>query len=53
MGCSDALAAALQAIPEDGPDPDLHRHLIIRSSVLGHELELLLEEESAEREAET
>jgi len=41
--------AALRAISEDGPDPDLHRHLIIRASDLGHELELLLEEEGAER----
>jgi len=44
--------AALQAISVDGPDPDLHRHLIIRASDLGHELDLLLEEEGAEREAD-
>ena len=44
---------ALRAISEDGPDPGLHRHLIIRASDLGHEVELLLKEEGAEREVET
>ena len=44
--------AALQAISVDGPDPDLHRHLISRASDRGHELDLLLEEEGAEREAD-
>lgn len=39
--------AALRAISEDGPDPDLHGSLIVRASDLGHELELLLEEEGA------
>lgn len=45
--------AALRAIPEDGPDPDLHGRLIVRASDLGHELEQLLKEERATAGLET
>jgi hypothetical protein len=39
------VEAALQAIPQDGPDPKLHRHLLLRASDLCTELELLLKNE--------
>ena len=39
------VETALQAIPEDGPDPELHSHLSVRASDLCTELELLRENE--------
>ncbi|HSL82553.1 MAG TPA: hypothetical protein VLF66_07230 [Thermoanaerobaculia bacterium] len=39
------VEAALRAIPEDGPDPGLHRHLSGRASDLCTELELLRKNE--------
>lgn len=40
-----AVETALQAIPQDGPFPDLHRSLLRDASDLGTQLERLLEEE--------
>jgi hypothetical protein len=39
------VESALQAIPETGPDSELHSHLIVRASDLCTELELLRENE--------